>query len=103
MMDETPSNQNPYDQDAANDTPVGPSRSRGTPSPEQSGSPALRSFGTAWLVVGVLGLVALVAAYLLSRSVGVWVGVPLLVVFVLLGLMWRWQGARRSERDEPPS
>lgn len=67
------------------------------------GSPSLRSLGTAWLVIGLLGLVALLVAYLLTDSTAVWVGVPLLAVFVMLGAMWRVQGRRHSVRDEPNS
>ncbi|MBC7309526.1 MAG: hypothetical protein H5T81_05840 [Tetrasphaera sp.] len=102
-MSENPSNQSASNQSPANQDPASQRHHDGMPSHEQSGSPALRSFGTAWLVVGVLGLVGVVVAYVLSRSVGVWVAVPVLIVFILLGLMWRWQGSRRSERDEPPS
>lgn len=67
------------------------------------GSPSLRSLGTAWLTVGLVGLGALLVAYLLTDSAAVWVGVPLLAVFIMLGVMWLVQGRRHSVRDEPPS
>jgi Flp pilus assembly protein TadB len=65
----------------------------------QSGSRTLRSFGTAWIVIGVLGLLALLVAYLLTDLVTVWVAVPLLLVFLMLGGMWHFQGRRRGPRD----
>lgn len=72
-------------------------------SEQRRGSPTLRSLGTAWLVIGLLGLVTLLVAYLLTDSPAVWIGVPLLAVFVMLGVMWRVQGRRHTARDEPPS
>lgn len=67
----------------------------GSPEPRR-GSESLRSLGTAWIVVGVLGLLALLVAYLLTDLSEVWVAVPLLLVFLMLGGMWLVQGRRRT-------
>jgi fatty acid desaturase len=77
--------------------PVGPRDDSG--SEPRRGSDALRSFGTAWVVVGVLGLLVLLVAYLLTDLAAVWVAVPLLLVFLMLGGMWYVQGRRRTPRD----
>ncbi|MCA1781428.1 MAG: hypothetical protein ABR500_06045 [Dermatophilaceae bacterium] len=73
---------------------VGP-RDDTSPEPKR-GSESLRSLGTAWIVVGVLGLLALLAAYLITGWAEVWVAVPLLLVFLMLGGMWHVQGRRRA-------
>jgi fatty acid desaturase len=68
-------------------------------SPEPTrGSESLRSLGTAWIVVGVLGLLALLVAYLVTDLSEVWVAVPLLLVFLMLGGVWFVQGRRRTPR-----
>jgi hypothetical protein len=72
--------------------PVAP----GDGDPPERGSETLRSFGTAWLVVGGLGLILLFIAYLVTDSPGVGVAVPILLVFLVLGGMWRIQGRRRN-------
>ncbi|MGA8046198.1 MAG: hypothetical protein WCA30_08020 [Dermatophilaceae bacterium] len=63
-------------------------------SPPERGSDALRTFGTAWLVIGVIGAVLLLIAYLVTDSPGVGVAVPILLVFLMLGGMWNIQGRR---------
>lgn len=65
----------------------------------QRGSESLRSFGTAWIVIGVLGFLALLAAYLVTDLSAVWVAVPLLLVFLMLGGLWFVQGRRRTPQD----
>ena len=80
------------------------SRQQPPPGPLDDGSPkrgseSLRSFGTAWIVVGVLGFLALLAAYLLTDLDAVWVAVPLLLVFLMLGGLWFVQGRRRTPPD----
>lgn len=77
--------------------PVGPPDDSASES--RRGSDSLRSFGTAWVVVGVLGLLVLLVAYLLTDLAAVWVAVPLLLVFLMLGGMWYVQGRRRTPRD----
>lgn len=65
-------------------------------SPEGAqGSPTLRSFGRAWLIIGLLGFGLLFLAFALTGNARVDVAIPLLVVFVMLGVMWIWQGRRR--------
>lgn len=73
--------------------PVAP-RDEGSP---KRGSESLRSFGTAWLVIGVIGLVLLLVAYLVTDSPGVGVAVPILLVFLMLGAMWNVQGRRHRD------
>lgn len=63
------------------------------------GSESLRSFGTAWIIIGVLGLLALLAAFLVTDLSAVWVAVPILLVFLMLGGMFVVQGRRRTPRD----
>lgn len=70
--------------------PVAP----GDEDPPEQGSESLRTFGNAWLVVGVVGLVLLLIAYLVTDSPGVGVAVPILLVFIVLGGMWHVQGRR---------
>jgi len=70
--------------------PVAP----GDENPPERGSESLRTFGNAWLVVGVVGLVLLLIAYLVTDSPGVGVAVPILLVFIVLGGMWHVQGRR---------
>lgn len=70
--------------------PVAP----GDEDPPERGSESLRTFGNAWLVIGVIGLVMLVIAYLVTDSPGVGVAVPILLVFLMLGGMWNIQGRR---------
>ena len=70
--------------------PVAP----GDENPPERGSESLRTFGNAWLVVGVVGLVLLLIAYLVTDSPGVGVAVPILLVFIALGGMWHVQGRR---------
>ncbi|MDO5503088.1 MAG: hypothetical protein Q4G67_07935 [Actinomycetia bacterium] len=66
------------------------------------GSPTLRSFGIACLVIGVLGL-AVIGGLLLWTDItwvgGVWL-IPL--AFLLLGALFVWQ-ARRRAGTQPPS
>lgn len=62
--------------------------------PPAQGSESLRTFGNAWLVIGVVGLVVLFIAYLVTDSPGVGVAVPILLVFLMLGGMWHVQGRR---------
>lgn len=59
------------------------------------GSPALRSFGRAWLAVGLVGSGVLFVLYVITDNARVDVAVPLLVVFMMLGATWMWQGRRR--------
>ena len=75
----------------SDERPTGP---LGDADPPERGSESLRSFGTAWLVIGVLGLVLLLVAYLVTDSAAVGVAVPMLLVFLMLGGMWRVQGRR---------
>ena len=65
--------------------------------PPERGSESLRSFGTAWLVIGGIGLVLLLIAYLVTDSPGVGVAVPILLVFLMLGAMWNVQGRRHRD------
>ncbi|NLJ52843.1 MAG: hypothetical protein GX344_01735 [Intrasporangiaceae bacterium] len=57
-------------------------------------SPTLRSFGRALLTVGLVGVGVLLALYVVTDNARVDVAIPLLVVFILLGLMLLWQGRR---------
>ncbi|KAB7744239.1 hypothetical protein GA707_12420 [Nostocoides sp. F2B08] len=66
----------------------------GDEDPPEQGSESLRTFGNAWLVIGVIGLVLLFIAYLITDSPGVGVAVPILLVFLMLGGMWHVQGRR---------
>lgn len=59
------------------------------------GSPTLRNFGRAWLAVGVVGSGVLFVLYVITDNARVDVAVPLLVVFIMLGALWMWQGRRR--------
>lgn len=59
------------------------------------GSPTLRSLGRAWLTVGLVGFGVLFVLYVITDNARVDVAVPLLVVFILLGALWMWQGRRR--------
>jgi hypothetical protein len=65
--------------------------------PSEHGSESLRTFGNAWLVIGVIGLGLLLIAYLVTDSPGVGVAVPILLVFLMLGGMWRVQGRRHRD------
>lgn len=57
-------------------------------------SPALRSFGRALLTIGLLGVGVLFVLYVITDNARVDVVIPLLVVFVLIGLLLLWQGRR---------
>lgn len=76
-----------------------PSVGPGDERPPMQGSESLRSFGTAWIIIGVLGLLALLAAFLVTDLSAVWVAVPILLVFLMLGGMFVVQGRRRTPRD----
>lgn len=58
-------------------------------------SPTLRSFGRALLTVGLLGVGVLFVLYVITDNARVDVAVPLLILFILIGVMLLWQGRRR--------
>lgn len=62
------------------------------------GSPMLRSFGVALLAVGIVGLLLMVLLYVLTGNDAVYVAVPVMVVFVLIGGMLLLQSRRPTRR-----
>ena len=71
---------------------------RGGGPPPRRGSPALRGFGVALAMVGALGLSALGVIYLITDNRALGATAPIFIVFLMLGVMFAWQGQRRLRR-----